>query len=169
MKTALLNLSGKDINDNPIILESYEGESDASYFAENNDEKVFFYCEPDKADEVNKSKLDPSPRCDYLLVGRADNNVRYIELKGIDKNSSNPKCCASTWAHAFHQLIESYEAYIHTNEPQDHFEFILCTSMTKEARKGRATNYTKYRYYKSILNRFGYPPKVLFRGDIDIV
>jgi len=169
MNIGLLNLSGLDISTNPIVLDSYEGDSNATYIAENNDEKVFFCCEPDKADEANRNKPESDPRCDYLLAGKTDNSVRYIELKGADKSSSGQKCCTSTWAHAFHQLVASYEAYRLCNEQQDRFEFILCTSIPKVARKGRATNYTKYRYYKSILNSFGYPPKVLYQGDVDIV
>ena len=169
MNISLLNLSGQDIDDNPIVLESYVRDSDASYFAENNDDKVFYCCEPDKDDEVNNSKHEPDPRCDYLLVGRTDNSVRYIELKGTDKSSGSQKCCVSTWAHAFHQLFISYAAYSICYEDNDKFELILCTSIPEDARKGRATNYTKYKYYKSILNQFGYPPKVLYRGDVDIV
>jgi len=169
MNTVLLNMSGLDINDNPIILESYEGDSDAVYCAENSDGKVFFCCEPDKADEANRKKPEPDPRCDYLLAGRADSTVRFIELKGANKSSGGQKCCANTWEHAFHQLVASYDAYSICYEPQDCFQMILCTSIPKDARKGRSANYTKYGYYKYILNNFVIPPKVLYRGEVDTV
>jgi hypothetical protein len=168
MNTVLLNLSGIDINDNPIVLDSYDGDSDAVYYAENDEAKVFYCCEPDRADEANRKKQKPEPRCDYLLVGRTDNTVRFIELKGADIRSGM-KCCSNTWEHAFHQLLATFDACSISYEQQDIFELILSTSMPKGSGIGRSTSFTKYGRYKEIVECFGYPPKVLYNGDVDQV
>jgi len=130
---------------------------------------VFYYCEPDKSDEENKSKPNPDPRCDYLLVGKSDNSVRFIELKGKDKKISGCRYCEGTWVHGLHQLAATFNAHRGSYEPKDFFEMILCTSIPESARKGRATRYSKYGFYKEIWQASGNPPKILYQGESDYV
>ena len=169
MRIGLLGLSGQDTKENLIVLEDYWNGSDAVYHAENKANKVFFCCDPDRSDEANKKKDTPDPRCDYLLVGKTDTSVRFIELKGVDKRESSKKCCSNTWEHGFHQLITTYHAYSICYESHDCFKMILCTSISREMSKGRIKNYKKYGYYKEIQNILKTPPKVLYRDDIDTV
>jgi len=165
----LLGFTGEDVTDKFIELEDYKGESNAVYCADNPEEKKFLCFEPDKSDEANRKKINPEPRCDFLLVGKSDKSVRFIELKGRDKQNNDCRHCPWTWAHGFHQLSLSFNAYRHCYEPEDVFDMILCTSIPKAARKGRSANYIKYRHYKEIHQLTGKPPKVLYQGDIDEV
>jgi len=169
MLIQLLGLSCQEISRNPILLEDYAGESGAEYRANNPNDKTFRYCEPDKSDEANKMKARPDPRCDYLLVGKSDSSARFIELKGYDINSNDCKLCQSTWTHGFHQLITTFNAYRYCCEPDDSLEMILCTSIPANADKGRFPNYKRYRGYKELLQMFGYPPRILYKGEIDEV
>ena len=169
MLLQLLGLSCRDISCNPILLEDYTGESGAEYRADNPLDKLFLFCEPDKTDEANKAKERPEPRCDYLLVGKSDRTIRFIELKGYDIISSDCSICRSTWAHGFHQLIATFNAYRYCCEPGDSPEMILCSSIPIGADKGRFPNYKRYRGYRELLQMFGSPPRVFYRGEIDEV
>jgi len=169
MLVQLLGMSYQEVSSNQILLEDYAGESGAEYRANNPDAKVFNYCEPDKADEANKAKTRPEPRCDYLLVGKSDKSVRFIEMKGNDKSSNDCALCRTTWAHGFHQLITTYDAYIHHIAPDDSPVFILCTSISVNAEKVRVPNYKRHKRYMEITQKFGNPPKILYFGEEDDV
>ena len=169
MLVQLLGMPYQEVSCDPILLEDYPGESGAEYRANNPGNKVFNYCEPDKADETNNAKVRPEPRCDYLLVGKSDKSVRFIEMKGNDKSSNDCAFCRTTWAHGFHQLITTYDAYRHCSAPDDTLFFILCTSIPVNAEKGRVPNYKRHKRYMEITQRFGSPPRVLYLGEVDEV
>jgi len=169
MLVQLLGMSYQEVSCDPILLEDYAGESGAEYRANNPDTKVFHYCEPDKADETNKAKTRPEPRCDYLLIGKSDRSVRFIELKGNDISSNDCALCKSTWAHGFHQLITTYDAYRHCCAPDDCLGFILCTSIPVAVEKSRVQNYKRHKRYKEITQMFGNPPRIHYFGEVDEV
>jgi len=162
-------MSYQEVSCDPILLEDYAGEAGAEYRANNPNAKVFSYCEPDKADVANKAKARPEPRCDYLLVGKTDKSVRFIEMKGHDIFSNDCALCKNTWAHGFHQLITTYDAYKDYCAPDDSLGFILCTSIKVDAEKGRFPNYKRHKRYLEITQRFGSPPRVLYFGEADEV
>jgi len=158
LRTELIDLTKYTASSNRIELDDYSSGSYAVYCAANDDEKTFFLYETDRL-------RGPEPRCDYLLVCHADHTVRFIELKGIDHSYSCKEGCMSTWAHAFHQLIATYEAYDYLIDYEDKVGMVLCTSV---ARGRIAARYKNYKYYKRMQNR-GIAPKVLCAEEEDAV
>ena len=159
------------LNANPIELyDDKAGASDATYRANNPDEKSLDCYEPEKAESG-------CPRCDYLLVHRAASGrtVRFIELKGGDSppRRGEKLCaqgCQQTWAHAFHQLFATYESCAGCIDGDDDVGMILCTSWDKNHKKPYA-KYKQYRYYKAIRNieRFDIVPQVMYRDCVDSI
>ena len=163
MRIELIPLAKNTISSNPIVLDDYSNRSYAVYFAINNNEKTFYYFKPDEA-------RGPAPRCDYILICNEDFSLRFIELKGADL-PSGLDCCRNTWAHAFHQLIATYETYAMLIDfEKDVVKMILCTSSHRflEGKKRSATRYEQYRYYKKI-REYGITLQLLYCDERDEV
>ena len=163
MRTELIPLTSYTVSSNPIELDDYNSNSYAVYCATNSKNKVFLCYKPDE-------KRGPDPRCDYLLVCNGDGSVRFIELKGVNYSPTTVNCCKSVWAHAFHQLVETYITYEELiDAKKDVVSMILCTSVSNDRGKQRgSTRYKQYPYYKKILMR-GITPRVLYSDEIDEV
>jgi len=164
LRIELINLDKYVISENPIILDDYSSGSYAVYYAINKNEKTFLCFMPDE-------ERGFEPRCDYLMLGNEDNTIRFIELKGVD-STVEKKCCPSIWAHAFHQLIATYEAYEYLIDfENDIMKMILCTSANKirlHDKKRSATRFEQYKYYKKIReNRI--IPQILYCNEEDVV
>ena len=163
MITELISLTKYSTSSNPIILDDYLHRSFAAYHAKNDFNKSFIYCKPDE-------KGESAPRCDYLLVCSDDFTIRFIELKGNDKQEDK-KCCKNVWGHAFHQLVATYDNYSPLiDHEKDIVKMILCTSAYRfsDSRRRSATRYEQYRYYKKI-RELGVVPLILYCDDEDVV
>ena len=164
MRNELLFWESALINNNPIRLrDDKAGASTAEYFANNQDEKLLICYEPEKAESG-------CVHCDYLLVHKSmgGDAIRFIELKGGDvlPRKGEKLCtkgCPQTWAHAFHQLLATYERCESYIDDNDIVKMILCTSWEKNHKKpyARYKQYTQYRAIREI-KRFDIEPQILY-------
>jgi hypothetical protein len=165
LRIEFLELTGQAVSSNLIELDDFSRGSFAVYRAINDSNKAFYCYMPEEAEQKKERK---EPRCDYLLVCREDNTVRFIELKGQDL-PRNEKCCKSHWQHAFHQLRDTYNSCAAYIEEKDDVKMILCTSIPEAHAKRIASRYRQYKYYKKICESFGIIPKILYSDNVDVV